>query len=337
MERRGTRRTRTAGVVAGALLTLLAATACQSTEPSTPDGSRTVTDGKGAQVTVPADPTRVIALSEPTLDGALALGLTVVGTTSGRGQGAVSAYLADKAAGIPVVASVAGPNLEQILTLTPDLILTDGTVSADDSVLDKLAGIAPTVYISPTGADWQTAFTTLGDVVNRAAETEQVLAGYRGRVDEIKAGLGPNTGATVSIVRWGLGQPSVLLRELPPSKVLADLGLRRPPAQDRDGPGHSQPVSRENLDQLDADWMFFGTLGGATSPEGGNTGSAADVGRAASAAMLDNAVQTPGFTALRAYRDQRIVPVDGSAWTSAGGPLAATVILTDVAGAMTAG
>jgi iron complex transport system substrate-binding protein len=287
-------------------------------------------------VAVPAAPARVVALSEPTLDGALALGVTVVGTTSGRGQGAVSAYLADKAAGIPIVASVAGPNLEQILTLQPDLILTDGTVTADDAVLGKLAAIAPTFYVAKAGADWKQSFTTLGTAVGKSTETEGVLTGYRTRVADVKAKLGPNAGATVSIVRWGLGQPSVLLRELPPSTVLADLGLRRPPSQDKDGPGHSQPVSRENLDQLDADWMFFGTLGGATNPEGGNTGDAADVGRKASAAMLaGDAAATPGFTALTAYQDKHVVPVDGSAWTSAGGPLAALVILDDVAVALT--
>jgi iron complex transport system substrate-binding protein len=321
---------------AGALLVMAAVVAgCDSTAPSTPDGTRSVTDGRGASVSVPAAPARVVALSEPTLDGALALGVTVVGTTSGRGQGAVSAYLADKAAGIPVVASVAGPNLEQILALQPDLILTDGTVTADDAVLGKLAAIAPTVYVAKAGGDWKQSFTTLGAAVGKAAETQQVLTGYTTRVAEVKAKLDADADATVSIVRWGLGQPSVLLRELPPSTVIADLGLRRPPAQDKQGPGHSQPVSRENLDQLDADWMFFGTLGGATNPEGGNTGDASGVGRAASAAMLADAVATPGFTALTAYRDKHVVPVDGSAWTSAGGPLAALVILGDVATALT--
>ncbi|GAA0811235.1 ABC transporter substrate-binding protein [Spirilliplanes yamanashiensis] len=322
---------------AAAALLLLGLAACTNDAPAATDGGRTVTDGRGQQVSVPAAPARVVTLSEPTLDGALALGVTVVGTTSGRGQGAVSAYLADRAAGIPIVASVAGPNLEQILTLQPDLIVTDGTVTADDSVLGKLAAIAPTVYVSPTGADWKAAFTTLGEVLGKQAEAQQVLAGYQSRVDETKAELGDRADDTVSIVRWGLGQPSLLLRELPPSKVLADLGLRRPPAQDRDGPGHSSPVSRENLDQLDADWMFFGTLGGATNPAGGNTGDAAAVGRAASQTMLDDdAVATPGFTALTAYRNRQVVPVDGSAWTSSGGPLAATVILGDVAEAMTA-
>ncbi|GGK77128.1 iron(III) dicitrate-binding protein [Mangrovihabitans endophyticus] len=322
--------------VAGAALALTLA-ACTSGPDDDPapadDASRTVTDGKGASVEVPADPRRIITLSEPTLDGALALGADVVGTTSGRGQGGPPAYLADQATGIPVVATVAGPDIEQILARKPDLILTDGTVSADDAVLGKLADIAPTVYVSKTAADWRTAFTALGEVLGRTAEADQVLAGYDSQVAEVKGKLGEHADDTVSIVRWGSGQPSVLLRELTPSTIVADLGLRRPPAQDREGEGHSQPVSRENLDQLDADWMFFGTLGGPTNPQGGNAGAAAGVA-ASEKALTSDAVRTPGFTELTAYRNDHVVPVDGSAWASAGGPLAATVILQAVADAM---
>jgi iron complex transport system substrate-binding protein len=330
-------RTRRWPVAAVAILFGLTLPSCTNDDKgaTATGGGHTVTDGKGATVTVPESPSRVVTLSEPTLDGALALGVNVVGTTSGRGQGTVPGYLTEKADGIPIVASVAGPEIEQILALEPDLIVTDGTVTADDSVLAKLQAIAPTVYVSKTAANWKTAFQTLAEVVGRSAEAKQVLAGYDGRVTELKGKLGEHADDTVSIVRWGTGQPSVLLKELPPSKILADAGLRRPSSQDKDGPGHSQPVSRENLDRLDADWMFFGTLGGATDPTGGNTGS--QVGVDASQKMLtDDALKTPGFTALRAYEQKHVVPVDGSAWASAGGPLAATVILDQLGAAMAA-
>jgi iron complex transport system substrate-binding protein len=321
------------GALATAALLGLGLTACTSGKDGSTATGRTVTDAKGATVSVPGAPARVVTLSEPTLDGALALGAVVVGTTSGRGQGGVSAYLAQKAAGIPIVASVSGPNIEQILALKPDLILTDGTVTADDAVLGKLNQIAPTVYAGKTAADWKAEFTLVGQALGKNGEAQQVLAGYTSRIAEVKGKLGGHADDTVSIVRWGAGQPSVLLKELPPSKVVTDLGLRRPAAQDKDGPGHSQPISRENLDQLDADWMFFGTLGGSTNPQGGNSGSA--VGRQASQAMLaSDAEKTPGFTGLTAYRNHQVIAVDGSAWASSGGPLAATVILDEVAEAM---
>lgn len=294
--------------------------------------ARVVTDAMSRTVRVPADPSRVVTLSEPTLDGALALGVHVVGTTSGRGQSGVSAYLAAKAQGIPIVASVSGPELEKIADLHPDLILLDGTVSSSDAIIGKLDDIAPTAFVSKTGQDWKSAFRAEAAILGMKASAAKVLGAYRSRIAKIKKTLGANAHATVSIVRWGSGVPSMMLKEIASSTVVADLGLRRPPSQNKRGPGHSTPVSLELLDKLDADWMFFGTLGGATSPSGGNNGTAAGV--AASRAMLKQAVKTPGFSRLHAYRAHHIVPVDGSAWTSAGGPLAENVVLSQIAGAL---
>ncbi|NHC45397.1 ABC transporter substrate-binding protein [Motilibacter aurantiacus] len=321
----------------GAALAALAVTGCSSgndadnasTGSSTPTGgTRTITDASGARVEVPARPSRVVALSEPTLDGALALGVTPVGTTNGRGQSSVPNYLGAQAKAIPVVAGIGSPDLEKIAALQPDLILVDGTTSSDESVIGKLRGIAPTVFVSEGGQDWKAAFAAEAEALGRAAEGEKVLADYETRVEQVKAALGPNAGASVSIVRWS-GQPQVLMKELLPGKVVADLGLTRPASQDMDGPGHSVPISLENLQDIDADWVFFGTLGGGGAGPGGGA-SQTGTGAEASAKALVQAGQTPGFSDLEAYAAHRIVPVDGSAWMSAGGPLAATTILDTV-------
>jgi iron complex transport system substrate-binding protein len=87
------------------------------------------------------------------------------------------------------------------------------------------------------------------------------------------------------------------------------------------------PVSYENLAKLDADWMFFGSLG-AGGAAGGVSETPADVASAEKA--IRYATETPGFTKLRAYRLHHVIPVDGSAWTSAGGYLAEEVVLDDV-------
>jgi len=330
-----------AAVVSTALV-LAAVSGCSSSGPSDSghsgasasgtSGVRTITDATSRTVEVPAIPQRVLALSEPTLDGALALGVPVIGTTSGRGQSGISSYLAAKAKGIPVVASVSGPNLEQVANLKPDLILVDGTVTADEATIGKLSGIAPTVYVSKTGEDWKSAFAAEADAVGKHDAGQQVLADYDAKVSKVKADLGANATATVSIVRWGSSMPSVMLKEIAASTVVSDLGLRRPPSQDKVGKGHSTPVSLENLDQLDADWMFFGTLGGSTNPSGGNSGTSAGV--ADSRALLATAEKTPGFTHLHAYQSGHVVPVDGSAWMSAGGPLAEDVVLTSIDSAL---
>src|SRR4051812_35013677 len=96
------------GPLLGIALAALATAGCSgaSAEPAPLAGggvqTRIVTDAKATQVQVPAQPQRVLALSEPTLDGALALGVSPVGTTNGRGQSRVPNYLGDRARNIPV-------------------------------------------------------------------------------------------------------------------------------------------------------------------------------------------------------------------------------------------
>jgi iron complex transport system substrate-binding protein len=307
--------------------TLLAA-GCGGAAAETGDSTRRVTGADGRSVEVPAAPKRVVALSEPTLDGLLALGVKPVATTAGRGQGDVSSYLAERAAGIPSVGALGRPNLERLAGLRPDLILLDGTSTQDDALVDKLERIAPTVYVSRTGQSWRSAFSSLAAVVGLKARGAARLAAFDARVAEIKRRLAANAGAKVSVVRWsGIGLPATLLQELAVSRVLKQLGLTRPAGQLKPGPGHSVPVSLENLDQLDGDWLFFASLGAGGAGPGSTPGEA---GVRASTAALELASESRSFRTLRAYRARRVVPVDGSAWTSAGGLLAEHVVLDDV-------
>ncbi len=319
-------------LLAGTAALVLAACGAKGDDASGgPAGSRTITDAKGAEVEVPNYPRRVVTLSEPTLDGALALGLRPIATTSGRGQGGVSSYLAKQAQGIPSVGVLGQPNIEYVAALKPDLILVDGTAVQDTSVIDKLRRLAPTVYVSKTGQDWRTAFAGTANALNRVVEGKHVLREFDGRVRQVRDALGSNRGARVSVVRWGgIGLPSVLMNELAVGRVLKDLGLSRPASQDKTGPGHSVPISLENLRQIDGDWMFLGALG--TGSVGGVSEAAADLEAAREA--LRTARDTPGFTRLKAVREDHVVPVDGSAWTSAGGPIAERVVVDDVARAL---
>ena len=88
----------------------------------------------------------------------------------------------------------------------------------------------------------------------------------------------------------------------------------RPEQQREPGFTHSQALSLESLDLLDADWLVVGTLAG--------TGEAADA--------LNQARDTPAFQQLGAVQSGQMAPVDGSLWTSVGGPLAAMQVIDDV-------
>lgn len=312
-----------------ALTVLLGGCAWSGAQAPVPAGAtRTVTDAEGTEITVPVDPQRIVTLSEPTLDGVLALGLRPIGTVSGRGQAGVPGYLAAEAADLSILGGIAEPNFEAIGQAKPDLIVVDGTsVNNNPPVIEALRAIAPTAFVGYAGGDWRDTFATLADVLNQQERGKQVLAAYDARVKDVKKRLAPYADDTFSIVRWQGSSAALILNELPPGRALLDLGLRRPKNQDRDGRGHSEPVSRENLTEIDADWMFFGTLGGASVD---NPGAAGGTDSEAAQRALAEAEKAPGFTSLKAFRDDHIILVDGSRWTSTGGPLLMGKIVEDV-------
>lgn len=327
--------------VVATLLACVVLTSCSggTTQDSASSGAaqqsgstRVITDAQGSDVTVPDQPQRVVTLSEPTLDGVLALGITPVGTVSGRGQSGVPNYLADRAGDIPVLGSVSQPNYEAIAAVDPDLILVDGTsVNNNPPVLAALREIAPVVYTGYAGGDWRANFTLVAEALGEEDQGKQVIDDYDQQVAAAKEKLTSYADDTFSIVRWQGGSASLILKELPPGQALTDLGLRRPADQDKEGRGHSEPVAQENLQQIDADYIFFGTLGGS-SVDNPSAGGSSDTTAASQA--LAEAEEVPGFQNLNAYRSGHIIPVDGSAWTSTGGPLLMERLVKDVVEAL---
>lgn len=243
-------------------------------------------------------------------------------------------YLADKAGDIPLLGGVAQPNYDVIANAKPDLILVDGTsINNNPEAIEILRKIAPTYYAGYAGADWRGTFTNIADALNKADEAEAVIADYDTAVASARKQLKDTySNDTFSVVRWQGGSASLILNELPGGIALADLGLKRPAGQDRRGRGHSEPVSLENLATIDADHMFFGTLGGSSqgNPDAGGTSDVTGAEKALAAAE-----KVPGFTDLEAYRAGHVMPVDGSLWTSTGGPILMQRLIDDVLRSLT--
>ncbi|CAL9286484.1 ABC transporter substrate-binding protein [Streptomyces sp. SudanB182_2057] len=281
-------------------------------------GTRHLTDATGRDVDVPSAPKKVVTLSEPTLDAALALGVEPVGATAGRGQKGVSTYLAGKAGAAQVVATVAEADMEKVAALRPDLILLDETTAVKTQV-SKLESIAPTVVTAKLNEDWKKAFTATAGALNKESEAQKIISGFDADLAAAKKRLGGNAGASVSVVRWQNGAPSAVGRGVGHvGSTLSDLGLGRPEAQRGVGSGHSEPVSLEKLSAIDADWLVLGTLGDKADGE----------------KAYAEAKKVPNFGRLKAERNGHVIVVQGSAWNSAGGPLAARIVLDDLTKAL---
>ncbi|MCF6753914.1 ABC transporter substrate-binding protein [Pseudomonas stutzeri] len=274
--------------------------------------TRQVTDAMGNTVTVPEAPQRVITLSEIDLDTALTLGVTPVGTINGRGQAAPPRYLDGKLpAGIEVVGDIDNPNLETLLELEPDLILTGPVKPEQLAILNE---IAPTVITFKWARPWQESMQRTAQALNKEAEAKAVLERYRARVEAARQRLAAHQGETLSIVRWNPKGPSYMFKDAFASTVAEDVGLLRPAHQQDRGHTHSMALSLESLELLDADWLVIGTL--ATSGE--------------AVEAMNQAEQTPAFRQLSAIQAKRFGAVDGSLWTSLGGPMAALQVIEDI-------
>jgi len=274
--------------------------------------TRQVQDAFGNTVSVPAEPKRVITLSEIDLDTALALGVTPVGTINGRGQAAPPRYLDGRLpAGIEVVGDIDNPNLETLLELEPDLILTGPVKPEQLAILNE---IAPTLITFSWARPWQESMQRTAQALNRESEAKAVLERYWTRVEEARKRLAGHQGETLSIVRWNPKGPSYMFLNAFSSSVVEDIGLVRPPHQRDPGHTHSMALSLESLELLDADWLVIGTL--ATSGE--------------AVEAMHQAEQTPAFRQLSAIQAKRFGAVDGSLWTSLGGPMAALQVIEDI-------
>ncbi|KPC81895.1 MULTISPECIES: ABC transporter substrate-binding protein [Streptomyces] len=309
-------------VVSATLLSLCALTlsACGSEDKAGPAGvdaaaTAQVTDATGTKVEIPAAPERVVALSEMDLDAALALGVEPVGLTAGRGQKGAPQYLADQAKSIPVVGAVTGPDIEKVVRAKPDVILAGQL--ADEQVLAQLRKIAPTVVTIGDDKDWKKALQLTGTTLGKPNEAEKFLAGYEKEAAALKADLGSRAGADVSVARYSAKGTAVMQQGVFISDVLKDLGFGRPGIQNEQGEGHSTPLSDENLEEIDGDWLFIGSLDAGTDAD-----------------LLARLAEKPAYGQLGAVRDKHATVIDGTKWTSLGGAQAAVSVLDDIRKAM---
>ncbi|GAA4543009.1 iron-siderophore ABC transporter substrate-binding protein [Pseudonocardia xishanensis] len=244
-------------------------TACSSGGTPTPAAGGaypvTVTHAFGS-TTVSAAPTRIVTLGVTDADAVLALGSTPVALTGFAfyaSTGGLGPWARPLVQGTPpVVLTSAQPDLEQIASLRPDLILG---ISAgfDQTVYDKLAAIAPTVA-RPAGTvayavprDVQTR--TIAQVLGKGAEGEALIATANTAYADAKAANPAFEGRTGTVVLPYDGKYGAFTPGDGRGQVMADLGFELPAAVTALDTGTSFfiDVSPEQVGILDGDVLVM--------------------------------------------------------------------------------
>ena len=308
------RQRRAAATLAAATLTFSLAACGGSPEETADAAGPSATDTTVAtafgDVTVPAEPQRVVTLAESALDVALGVGVTPVGTTASRGGDSAPAYLGDQAAGIPIVGTVREANLEAVLETEPDVILASSGLAQEQ--YDALSAIAPTVVPDAAAAGaWEEPLHVYAQALGAEDELTERLDAVTARAEAL-ADDGALAG-TAAVVRWMATGPVIMNAGNMPGQLLQAAGAEPVQAAvDLGDAPHSDPLSLENLGEVDADRLFLAAFG-------------ADGGTALEAAQSE-----PAFTRLTAAQSGATASVDGGVWASSSGPIAADQVMDDI-------
>ena len=145
----------------------------------------TITDDEGTAVTIKAEPRKIVSLTPATTETLFAIG------AGNRVVGKVQdvANFPPEAKDIPEVATFAGVDVEKIVALTPDLVISGGAGLTQGDAVTKLraAGIPVLVAYPTTIAKGIAGIRTIGQAVGLPEGAATLADSIQARIDRLKA------------------------------------------------------------------------------------------------------------------------------------------------------
>lgn len=206
------------------------------------------------EVTIPAQPERVVALTVPAADALITLGIrpavVAVDPTTIAAYYPWMAGQLDDIADASLVSAAGEVNLEAVAQTKPDLIVGATYLFADAAAFKQINDIAPTVIADSTAinVNWDQRLTATAAAFGLTDEANGIIDGIRADFAEVGSQVPGIDAKTYQWVRadpdgFGFGNGSVL--EL--------FGLQ--PAANQDNTQNGPALSKENTAQLDADLL----------------------------------------------------------------------------------
>lgn len=270
---------------------------------------------------------RLVTLDGVTFEYSIAAGLSPIATAVSD----LLDHMAEQVAQAEQIGLTGEPNLEQVLSLKPDLIVG---LDLNQVTHAQATEIAPTLMFSlDHSGQWKDGFHQFAQALGRHQTAQQVMTEYVSRVADLRAELDVSSAfpidkdwrsLQISVVRVYPDTISLYLRDSFSGTVLQDVGLSRPPAQDV-GADEARilfhnpiqnRISRELLEQADGDVIFLWT--------GESTAEATVTARH----ELEELQKDPLWRQLKAVQAGHVYIVP-SYWIGSG-PIAANAILDDL-------
>ncbi|EJL45628.1 iron siderophore-binding protein [Brevibacillus agri] len=257
-------------------------------------------------------PQRVIILTNEGTEALLALGVKPIAAVQSWEGEPWYDHIKDEMAGVESLGFETEPNLEKIVSLSPDLII--GNKVRHEKVYDQLSKVAPTVFAEELSGRWKTNFALYAEAVNKKAEGEKVLKEFDERVAAAKEKLGSKTATKVSVAKFSKKGVQIYQKDTFSGVLLEQLGIARPASQDVNN--FAEFVSEEGMSVMDGDVLFYWV-----SEEKGAT----DITN-----MAKKWMDSPVFKSLNVSKNNQVFQVSETIWNTAGGIKAANLLLDDI-------
>lgn len=261
---------------------------------------------------VPDDPQRVVVLTNEGTEAVLALGVTPVG--------AARSWLGDP--WYPHIEAMMGEavnlgkesavNLELVAALQPDLIL--GNKQRHEEIYPQLSAIAPTVISERLRGDWRKNFELYAVALGKEDAAAEALSGFEANVAALSDKLGDFTDEEVSVIRFLPAQIRIYQLDSFSGFILQEVGFKRPENQNVNE--FAIRTGKESIPDMDGSRIFHFTW---------------DTGDGKGLAARDDAMADPLWQSLDAVKAGNVHEVSDPIWNTAGGIIAANLMLEDIA------
>jgi len=275
-----------------------------------PAFAREITHAMGT-TDVPDSPQRIVVLTNEGTEALLAVGITPVGAVRSWLGDPWYAHIAADMADVTVVGEESAVNLETIAALQPDLIL--GNKTRQEKIYDQLSAIAPTVMSERLRGDWKINMALYTDAVGKGDEGRAALDAFDARVHKIAEAAGPALQEEVSLGRFMPSLTRIYYKDTFAGLILGEIGFARPAAQAK--PEFADAIGKERIPELEGDRLFYYVY---ETGDGEGNSQAADW------------TSDPLWLNLDVVKAGKAYAVDDAVWNTAGGYLAANLLLDDV-------
>lgn len=292
-----------------------ASTSMSAGASGAPTGPVTATDPKGATVTLPHRPERIVCLTGLCDDVLFTLGLTPVGTST-PDLLALDSYLGAAAKQIPVIPGGFGTeDIESIAALKPDLVI--GLAGVHDQNKAAIENFAPLIVVDVLSYRDSLAYQTfLGELTGHTAQAAAGNADFeKAHQAALALGKEKNLKSTVALsMYWNVGTTGVNTDDDIIGSLLAEVFSYPWPNKGGDWSTQAAYSNSEILKQNPQVIFMQSYTATPSSPKG-------------SAELAKD----PLWQRISAVKDGKVMEVQVALWTAGRGPHALAQVLTQAA------